>query len=455
MGVFTPPVYIEYILRTLTESGYDAFLVGGCVRDSVMGRTAHDWDVATSASPSGVSSVFEKTVLSGEKYGTVIVILPEGTAEVTTFRAESGYSDGRRPGSVTFVKSLDEDLSRRDFTMNAIAASLSGELTDPFGGFADINDRLIRCVGDPGERFGEDALRMFRAFRFRAELGFTIEEGTLASIYENSGRAGLISAERVRVELERTLLSAMPEVTGDILEAGLLAGYLPFPVSAPPGLERIAALPEESGLRWCAFCALLIDRGLIEDAGLLLRKLRLDAKTIKTCSSALSIADFPDHSFWRSAADPAHCDGSVICGGRSKLSLRDDDPLRTEQIQRIKIKRLLAKFGTQAVRCAAAASDTLRGAPDTGCPAQSSGAEVSELVFDCPALETVDRIIGNGECFSLRTLAVSGSDLILSGRPPGRGIGETLAALLDHVIERPEDNVRGVLLKIVEESGKT
>ena len=394
MIIFKPPEYIAYILRRLTENGHDAFLVGGCVRDSIMGRIAHDWDAASSAAPAEVSRIFQKTALTGEKYGTVTVILPEGTVEVTTFRAESGYKDGRRPGNVEFVKNLLDDLGRRDFTMNAMAISSAGELTDPFGGFEDIKNRLIRCVGDPDTRFSEDALRMFRAFRFSAELGFTIESGTLASIKKNAERAAFISAERIRAELERALLSKRPEAAGDMIETGLLARYTEISDKNPGNLERLAALPAEAALRWCAFCAILIDKGFISAPGDFLRAIRLDANTIKTCKSALSIDSFPESA--------------------------DDNT---------GLKRLLAKHGTAPVRCAAAARDTLRGGS---------------------ALAVTDGIIHSGECFSLSALAVSGSDLITLGLPPGREIGHILAGLLDRVIMRPEDNDRGILMKMIE-----
>jgi tRNA nucleotidyltransferase (CCA-adding enzyme) len=147
------PGYIEQILNRLTGNGHAAYLVGGCVRDSIMGREVHDWDVATSATSAEIAGLFDKSVLTGERFGTVTVLMPEGVAEVTTFRAESGYYDGRHPENVEFVTTVEEDLSRRDFTMNAIAISCDGKLVDPFGGLEDISGRIIRCVGDPDTRF--------------------------------------------------------------------------------------------------------------------------------------------------------------------------------------------------------------------------------------------------------------------------------------------------------------
>ena len=411
MAMVKPPEHIEKVLRRLAESGNDAYLVGGCVRDSIIGRPVHDWDVASPAAPGEVESLFRKTVLTGEKYGTVTVVLPECSVEVTTFRSESGYLDGRRPSVVGFEASLEEDLSRRDFTMNAIAVSVSGVLVDPFCGAEDIENRIIRCVGAPDDRFAEDALRMFRAYRFSAELGFDIEPATLSSIGRNADKAALISAERVRMELEKTLLSQKPEISGEMIRTGLLSGHVPTSGGLADNLSgladslgRIAVLPAEAELRWCAFCSLLKDHGLISSVGAFLRGMRLDSNTIKICKSALSVglrpggADIPD---------------------------------------RAGIKKLLSKHGADAVRCAAAVYDALYGAPRS-----------------VSALRRVEEVLRSGECFSLNTLAVNGSDLMALGCPPGWGIGKTLSALLDHVIGRPEDNTREALVKIVEESRK-
>ena len=385
-----PPEHIKYVLERLEENGYAAYLVGGCVRDAIIGRPVHDWDVTSSATPGDIGGIFEKTVFTGEKYGTVTVILPECSVEVTTFRTESDYSDGRRPENVMFTQHIEEDLSRRDFTMNAIAVSLSGSMTDPFGGIKDINDRVVRCVGEPGARFAEDALRMFRAFRFSAELGFDIRQGELNSIYANARKARLISAERIRVELEKTMLSRKPGLVAEMIKAGLLEKYMQTPGNHPNIPESFTALPAEAQLRWCAFSAILIKEGLIEAAGSFLRKMRLDAKTIKATSTALSINSFPDGSTG--------------------------------------IKKLLAKHGKDAVRCTAAVQDMMHGGS---------------------TLKRTDETIKSGECFTLKDLAISGSDLISAGLPPGSELGKTLTAMLDHVIDHPEDNNRKTLLMLV------
>ena len=419
-----PPEYIIQVLGRLAAGGYSAYLVGGCVRDSIMGRPVHDWDITSSAKPEEAEDLFEKTVQTGKKYGTVTVIMPESTVEVTTFRTESGCHDGRRPSNVGFVSSPDEDLARRDFTMNAIAVSASGEVLDPFGGTGDIEKRVIRCVGRPDERFAEDALRMFRAFRFSAELGFEIEPGTLAAISANAGKARRISAERVRVELERTLLSQKPEIAGEMIKTGLLARYLTstannragFDDSADFGgradfgrLAAIAALPAEAALRWCAFCAILLDNGSITSAGSFLRAMRLDSKTTKACAGAMSALP------------------TLSPTPRQPVDVIKSSPNSPD---RIAIKKLLAEYGMPAVRCAAATFDTLHGKT---------------------TLQSVNEVLESGECFSTDALAIDGNDLIELGHAPGREIGETLATLLDHVIQHPEANTFDDLIKIVEE----
>ena len=180
-------------------------MAGGCVRDTLMGRRPNDWDVATSAAPEAVQSLFRRTVPTGLRHGTVTVLYGGGRCEVTTYRVEGAYSDHRRPDSVRFTPSLSDDLSRRDFTINAMAMDASGNVTDPFGGREDISRRIVRCVGEPRERFEEDALRMLRAVRFAAKLGFEIEAGTRCAIRRCAPLAASLSAERVAGELSGVL----------------------------------------------------------------------------------------------------------------------------------------------------------------------------------------------------------------------------------------------------------
>jgi len=236
----------------LTGAGHAAYPVGGCVRDLLLGRAPGDVDVCTAALPEEVLSLFPQAVPTGLRHGTVTIPTPTGAVEVTTFRREGGYADARHPDAVTFGVGLTEDLGRRDFTINAMALARDGTVIDPFGGQADLKLGLIRCVGDPDRRFTEDALRMLRGVRFSAQLGFAIEEKTRAAMARHGGRVALVSGERVKAEVEKTLLSPWPERVGEMIELGLLSRLYPFP--RPFDLSGLSHIPPTPESRWRAFC---------------------------------------------------------------------------------------------------------------------------------------------------------------------------------------------------------
>lgn len=248
------PWEVKELCRTLWEGGYAAYPVGGCVRDVLLGRTPGDWDVATAALPETVAGLFPRTVPTGLRHGTVTVVMEKGQYEVTTFRTEGGYADGRHPDQVRFRATLEEDLSRRDFTVNAMALSPDGKIVDPFGGQGDLAKGLIRCVGDPDRRFQEDGLRLLRALRFAAQLGFSLEEGTAAALGRNGARLEKVSGERVKAEVEKILLSPHPELVNEAVELGLLArfgaegGRADFTDAAPTKEARWRALCQSTGL---------------------------------------------------------------------------------------------------------------------------------------------------------------------------------------------------------------
>ena len=195
------PTGAAYILQQLNKHGYEAYIVGGCVRDSLLGKQPNDWDITTSAKPEEVKAIFHRTIDTGIQHGTVTVMMDKEGFEVTTYRVDGEYHDGRHPDAVTFTRSLEEDLKRRDFTINAMAYHHNTGLVDIFGGREDIDRKVIRCVGNPTERFTEDALRMLRAVRFSAQLGFTVEENTKAALARMSGNLEHVSAERIQTEL--------------------------------------------------------------------------------------------------------------------------------------------------------------------------------------------------------------------------------------------------------------
>ena len=252
MNLWTLPAGVARCLDTLRRAGHAAHPVGGCVRDLLLGRVPGDFDVCTSARPEETMALFDRTVPTGLKHGTVTVLTEDGPVEVTTFRREGGYADGRHPDGVSFDVGLTEDLARRDFTINAMALGPDGEVIDPFGGKADLAAGVVRCVGDPDTRFAEDALRMFRALRFAAQLGFAIEDNTLAAIGRSANRAALVSGERIKIELEKTLLSPRPEWAGETIRLGLLAHL--YPVTDCPDLTELRELPAEVIPRWRGFC---------------------------------------------------------------------------------------------------------------------------------------------------------------------------------------------------------
>lgn len=390
MENIAPPKYVRQVLRGLQARGHVAYLVGGCVRDMALGVRPHDWDICTGALPEQVMEVFPGALPTGLKHGTVTVRINSRSVEVTTFRSEENYADHRHPETVRFVGELTTDLSRRDFTINAMALSPDGLIMDPFGGLTDLEHRCIRCVGSPELRFEEDALRMFRALRFSARLDFTIEEATLAAIGKKAHLASALAAERIRDEVEKTLLTPRPETVGLMQHLGLLDGFFCARADALPELKLLTKLPRKALDRWMALCVILRRRGLISSVEDFLTALRLDSRTIRCCT-----------------------DGAALLEGRKPRGAPE-------------WKRLLRRWGVDTVSCAARCRDALDGG--------SSSRELKS-------------VLKSGECFSMKHLAVSGDDLTALGLK-GRELGEMLNFLLDYVIEYPENNRRELLLSL-------
>lgn len=281
-----PPKYVLNILCALDSAGHRAVLAGGCVRDSLLGRRPSDWDIASSASPEEVLALFPRCVPTGIKHGTVTVLSGGGSVEVTAFRAEGGYSDHRRPDSVSFGCPLEADLARRDLTVNAMAMDAAGEITDPFGGRDDLRRRLLRCVGEPERRFDEDALRMLRTVRFSAQLGFDIEPRTLEAIRALAHLASGLSAERVRDELLKTLRSPAPGLVWQLVDLGLLGACL-APGDATAPREALDVLPIYA--RLAHFCRDLELGGYIMSTDRFLAALRFDGETLRRTASAVEV----------------------------------------------------------------------------------------------------------------------------------------------------------------------
>ena len=391
MEVITPPKYVKDVMKTLEQRNHSTYLVGGCVRDMLIGLRPNDWDISTSATPDEVISLFEKTEPSGITQGTVTVCTSKcKKVEVTTFRREEGFSDHRRPDSITYISDLKEDLARRDFTVNALALPLSGILMDPYAGRADIEARLIRTVGEPEKRFDEDALRMFRAYRFAARLGFQLEEKTQAGILTSAHLATAVSAERIRYECDKILRSANPDVIFQLVISRLLDAFLTETEIPDIRFKSLDVTDCNKLSRWAGFCAVLYKCGLINSVSDFLKAIRLDGDSIGSISMGLEL---------------------------SKTALPED---------KLNWKLLLCKYGQRAVMCASAAKDALCG----------SNHHQKQL----------QAVIKSGECYSLKRLAINGDDLIALGYNTGSEIGNALEALLVHVINEPGDNKRSLLI---------
>lgn len=392
MSGITIPKYVRKALVTLQARGHLAYLVGGCVRDMLLGRQPNDWDICTSALPRQVMELFRSSEPSGIQHGTVTVYINSHGVEVTTFRSESAYTDHRHPDAVSFVGDLNTDLARRDFTMNAIALPADGLIVDPFGGVEDIARRQVRCVGEPLRRFDEDALRMFRALRFAARLDFVIEEKTGAAMREKAHLASCLTAERIREELEKTLLTHRPQTVFTALDAGLLDDYTLSRDAAPAAFESLEKLPRKALERWTGLGILLEDFGCVDSAESFLQKLCQDSRTVR-------------------------------CGGQAASLIKNGLPEAD-----IQLKKLLNLCGVDTVLCAAACADALYGGH---------------------SLKSVKRILKSGECFSVKHLAIGGDELLELGLR-GRQLGEMLDFLLDYVMEYPENNRRELLLALAQ-----
>lgn len=382
------PSGVAALRDALIREGFRACPVGGCVRDSLLGRTPEDWDICTSARPERILALFPGSVSTGGAYGTVTVSTDSGPVEVTPFRREGSYADGRHPDRVSFEASLEEDLARRDFTVNAMALDEKGNIVDLFGGRADLERGLIRCVGNPEARFREDALRMFRGVRFAAQLGFDLEGETAQAIRRCAPLAARLAPERVGQEVERALLSPRPGLAGGFFQLGLIPGLA---ARWPEGASALAGLPAKRLLRWAGLCACLMENGMIRESAPFLSGLRLEGKLVRACAGG--------EALWRSGL-----------------------PREGRQW-----RHALARWGAAACQAAAA-----RG-----------GGE---------ALSLLDRTLAARPCIRVRDLALSGGDLAALGLS-GPGIGLAQRALLERVLDRPEDNNRETLRQFLAETG--
>ena len=271
------PQYAANVLSVLNGAGFEAYAVGGCCRDALLGREPNDWDICTSALPEQIIALFTDSIPTGIKHGTISVKTENGLIEVTTFRVDGEYTDHRRPDAVCFTSKLREDLARRDFTMNALAVDLNGNITDCFGGTADIEKKLIRCVGNAEKRFGEDALRMFRAVRFAAQLSFSLDEELILAARKLAHTAAYVAAERIYTETIKALVSPAPETLALAFEWGLYPGI----EACSPDLSHLKHLPADETTRLLALAATLFKGGCIASPTEFIKSLRGTALQIR------------------------------------------------------------------------------------------------------------------------------------------------------------------------------
>lgn len=441
------PVKANKIITRLTEAGYEAYVVGGCVRDAILGRPAADWDITTNARPEQVKALFSRTIDTGIQHGTVTVLQGKEGFEVTTYRIDGEYQDGRHPSEVIFTPSLLEDLKRRDFTINAMAYNEAEGLIDAFDGMKDLKNRRIRCVGEPKERFTEDALRILRAVRFSAQLNFEIEKNTRAAIAEFADSLTRISAERIQTELVKLLTSDHPEIFRTLYDTGITAVIL-------PEFDACMKTPQNHPHHCCSVGEhlLLALQSIEADKVLRLAALLHD---IGKPAAHTRDADGIDHFHGHGDAGKELA-GSIL----RRLKFDNDTVYRVKHLVQVHdylqipltpkgVRRAVFKIGKEHF------PDYLK-LRRADILAQNPSMQKEKLEALTKLEVLYQQILEEQNCLSLKDLAVSGTDLIEAGLKPGPQIGEVLKKLLEQVIENPEYNTKEYLLShiSIEESSK-
>ena len=420
------------LLDALHAAGYAAYAVGGCVRDSLLGRTAHDWDLCTSALPQQVMELFgtEQCIPTGLQHGTVTIKYGGQLYETTTFRTEGSYTDGRHPDEVQFVPDVREDLARRDFTINAMAYNAAEGLVDPFGGQADLQNGLLRAVGEPQQRFTEDALRILRLYRFAARFGFALDAATARAARQLAPHLDCISAERIQEELAKLLAAPQP---GAYLEPAVLAVVLPeLPpeklTAAKPVVDACPAGEENLPVRWAALLGALGEA----DTRRVLKRLRCSNACIE--ETAVLVRETAGEGVCRSFSedrplgwDPAAA-GSRAGDGMARLVSEEKASAHPGDIH---IRQLLGRYGLCTVErlCALCAALRPQAAPACALAAQRAR-----------------QLEADGVCCRVSQLAVNGRDLMAAGIPAGPALRRVLETLLDGVIRAEYPNEKPVLL---------
>lgn len=432
------PKNVRYLLDRLTAQGYEAYAVGGCVRDSLLGRVPGDWDICTSAMPEETEDCFSdlRVIETGLKHGTVTVLLENVPYEITTFRRDGNYLDHRRPEQVDFVRNLQEDLARRDFTVNAMAAGTDGAVIDPFDGQADLEKRLLRCVGDPDKRFREDALRILRGLRFASQLGFSIEEQTAGAMERNQELLSYVSGERIYTEFTKLLMgpgaAEVLERYGTVLltalpEIGPAMGFLQHNPCHDRDVWRhtlraIELSPADPVVRWTLLlhdlgkpdCFTMDSKGIghfhghpqrsAELAEGILNRLRVDNETRET-----------------------------VC----ELVRRHDEGA---PVTRKVVRRWISRMGAMRLRL-------LMQVKRADCLAHADTPRTRErYTATMEFTRLVEQVLREEDCFQVKDLKIGGREVLSRGAAPGPQVGRILEQLLQDVLEERCENDREALL---------
>lgn len=446
------PEKVNDIIDVLMQSGFEAYAVGGCVRDMVLGREPEDWDITTSATPLEVKKLFRRTVDTGIQHGTVTVLQDKEHYEVTTYRLDGVYEDNRHPKEVSFTASLAEDLKRRDFTINAMAYNEKEGFIDLFGGMEDLKNNLIRCVGSAEERFNEDALRILRAIRFSAQLGFHIESDTMKAVIDKRELLKNISAERIRVELTKLLMSDHPDRLRTLYESGITRVILPefdaMMTTEQKNIHHIYTVGEHTIHAVSSVAGTLGEKRYSVRERCILRWTMLLHDIEKP--STISIGKDGMNHFY------GHQEKGAMTAQRILKRLKFDNETLEAVVHLIRWHDYRFTLTPTGVRKAAS----------------KIGKEYMELLFEVNAADTsaknpernkekfekleaakslYEEIKRKDDCVSLKELNINGKDLIAEGYSPGKELGELLNLLLAAVIEEPKLNQKEILLDIATE----
>lgn len=430
------PKDVKFIIETLQKAGYEAYAVGGCVRDTILGRKPNDWDITTSAKPLEIKALFRPTIDTGIQHGTVTVLRNHVGYEVTTYRIDGEYEDSRHPKEVTFTSNLKEDLLRRDFTINAMAYNDKDGLVDEYGGLQDIRDGIIRCVGVAKERFTEDALRMMRAVRFSAQLGYTIDEDTKEAIRQLYPNLEKISAERINTELTKLITSGHPDYIREAYELGITSVVLP---------ELDVCMPFDQHNKHHCYTVgehILHTLGNIEDDKVLRYTMLFHDLAKPKCQTEDSNGIYHFHGHNKVSAEMAHVimkrlrfDNDTMHKVEKLIANHDRDIEPTKQA----VRRAMNDMGEDLFPMLLMVKEA-----DVSAQSDYKREEKESILKQLWSL--YDEIVEADECVSLKKLKITGSDLIALGQTPGPQIGKILQSLLEKVLDHPEMNDKEVLI---------